>query len=177
MGSNNIMARAKPFRFEIVTNTLPQRLNKYFRMTKPGGSVDIKAKTKMGLQLLNNIINGSTRESVVPPVLTGLLRGSGSVFVGSKLVHTSAKVKGKGNPNTSHRAPISTVTIGLNASYTAELHEKPFSETKQKGAWSPGPVSRQSGDVGNKFVEKHLKADAKEIVELYASTVKKETGG
>jgi hypothetical protein len=165
------------FRFEITFNSIPAGLKHYFSLTKPGGPVDIKAKTAMGLQLINNIVNGSPRESVVPPVKTGLLRGSGSVFVGSKLVHTTQKVKGQGNPNTVHSAPIDTVTVGLDTSYAAKLHEMPFSEEPRKGAWSPGFFSRQSGNVGNKFVEKHLQADGSELIKLYAEVVKKETGG
>jgi hypothetical protein len=166
------MAEPLKVGFKIVQNDIPDRLKKYFKMTKPGGSADIAGKTAMGIQLINNIMNGSPKESVVPPVKSGELRGSGSVFVGSKLVHSVEKVKGKGNPNTSHTAKINTVTVGINTSYAAILHEKPFSETKMKGSWSPGPVSKKSGDVGNKFVEKHLKADKEELMQLYADIIK-----
>lgn len=142
-----------------------------FGLEKSSG-VDFKAKQKVGLQLINWVVNGSSSESVVPPIKDGILRGSGSVFVGSKMVGDTKGMFGNGNPNNSYSGKPDEITIGINTSYAAKLHEKQFSDTPQKGAWSPGPISRQSGDVGNKFVERHLKADGKNLTQLYGKFIK-----
>jgi hypothetical protein len=119
-----------------------------FKASNP--KVQEEALVKAGLQLLNWIVNGSPKESVVPPVLTGQLRGSGSVFVGNKFISATPDQSGKGEPNTSYNAPNNVITVGFNTSYAAKLHET---------AWNPGVGSQRSGNVGNKFIRKHLAAD------------------
>lgn len=123
----------------------------------------------LGLQLLNNTINGSPQEPVVPPIKKGFLRGSGSVFFEKELLGTSAKFGfSKKNadvrPNESYSGRKNEVTIGFNAPYAKKMHET---------SWTPGEVSAQSGDVGNKFLEKHLKKDRKELFQLYADIHRK----
>lgn len=135
------------------------KFDKYF---KKFSKEDLESRKKVGLQALNWIVNGSPKESVVPPILTGLLRGSGSIFVGSKYVGTIGGKKGK--PNKSHTEKEGVITVGFDTAYAARMHE---------GVWNPGPVSKQSGDVGNKFIEKHLKADKKEYTKFYAALQKK----
>lgn len=162
------------------TNTLTKGMEKYFKKVgiseNKTSAADKLAKTEIGLQLINWIVNGSSSEPVVPPILWGNLRAAGSVFVGSEFVggNNLYKVKKPTKPideniqNTSHNAPISTVTIGFNTSYATKMHE-----TK----WNPGPASEKSGDTGNKFVEKHLKSDGKALIKMYAETLKKGSGG
>lgn len=122
-----------------------------------------------GLQLLNNVVNGSPQEPTVPPILHGFLRASGSVFFESELLGTASKY-GYSNksadvkPNESYNGKKNEVTIGFNAPYATKMHET---------SWTPGPTSAQSGDVGNKFLEKHLKKDRKELFQLYADIHKK----
>lgn len=128
---------------------------------------DFKAKAKVGLQLLNWTLNGSSRESVVPPIKDGILRGSGSVFVGSELVGDSKSGYPNGTPNASYTGHKDIITIGFNTSYAEKMHET---------SWNPGPVSMQSGDTGNKFIEKHLRADGKDLLKLYATFFKQEMG-
>ena len=123
----------------------------------------------LGLQLLNNVVNGSPNESTVPPIFQGYLRGSGSVFLEKKLLATSAKYgytarTADVRPNESYAGRKNQVTIGFNAPYATKMHET---------EWEPGPVSKQSGDVGNKFLEKHLKKDKKELFQLYADIHRK----
>jgi hypothetical protein len=125
---------------------------------------DELARIKVGLQLLNWIVNGSPQESTVPPVLTGVLRGSGSVFYGSKLTGTTPPYNGKGRPNRSHSGKKGVITVGFDTAYAHRLHET---------TWEPGPVSKQSGDTGNKFIEKHLQADKAELLRLYSILMKK----
>lgn len=129
--------------------------------------VDFKAKAKVGLQLLNWTLEGSNNESVVPPIKDGILRGSGSVFVGSDLIGDSKTQYPEGTPNKSYSGHKDIITIGFNTSYAERMHET---------EWTPGPVSEQSGDTGNKFIEKHLRADGRNLLKLYATFFKQEMG-
>jgi len=144
-------------RLEIeINNELDEGLKKYRMAHK---RADVRARIKVGIQLINNVVNGSARDSVVPPIDTGRLRGSGSVFYGSKLAFVTPKVKGSGTPNYDYKGPDRQITVGFNTPYAARLHET---------EWTPGQVSEQSGDVGNKYLERHLKADGPELMKLYA---------
>jgi hypothetical protein len=166
--------------FVIVKNTLNKQTEKYFKITKPGGLADMAAKKAMGLQLLNNITNGSEKLSLVPPIMTGRLRASGSVFVGNKFVGDSSDkpvIEGPATPNKSHSDNIDTVTVGFNTPYAARWHEEDFTP----GGKTPSKTARNNpnitGDVGNKYIERHLQADRKELMQLYAAIFKKESGG
>ena len=153
-----------------VKNTLSGGLTKYFKKValNQASGADMKAKTRMGLDAINFVVNGSSKESVVPPVLMGILRASGSVHVGSVFVGGNNLYPASGaTPNKSHTDNPDTVTLGFNTSYAAKMHETD---------WMPGPVSRQSGDTGNKFLQKHLDADKEVLVAVYAAVLKKETG-
>jgi hypothetical protein len=120
---------------------------------------------KVGVQLLNYTLNGSPRVSVVPPILDGILRSSGSVFVGGKLVGTSPMV-GKGTPNTSlSESNPNVITVGFNTGYAARM---------ENDNWTPGPVSQQSGDVGNKFLKQHIDGDMEALSKLYSILAQKE---
>lgn len=164
------MAKASGFKFE--AKSLIQGITRYSKLAgitsgQPKGA-DLKSRQKVALQLLNWSLEGSANESVVPPILDGILRGSGSVFVGSQLVGDSKDKYPEGTPNASYSAHRDVITIGFNTAYAARMHETD---------WNPGPVSKQSGDTGKKFIERHLKADGKDLIELYATFFKQETGG
>jgi len=153
--------------FVVISDTLSSGFKKYFAIHK---KIHPKAAAAVGLQLINNIVNGSPKETVTPPILTGHLRASGSVFVGSQLVGDTRSQPASGNPGTpnlSHSDNENTITVGFDTPYAAWLHEN---------TWTPGPVSRQSGDVGNKYIEKHLQKDGEELIKLYADIQKKATG-
>lgn len=144
-----------------IKSNLDDGIKKFKKVSK---DQDFKGKTQMGFALMNAILNGSSRERVVPPVATGHLRGSGSLFVGGKLVGEAPKFKGRGIPNKSFRANDDTITVGFNTEYAVYTHEKDF---------IPGPVSQQSGDVGNKWMEKHLMADKEDLMKLYGTLMEK----
>lgn len=159
-----------------IYDTLTAGLETYFKRAGINPNIstcaDRKAKIKCGLQMVNFIINGSSNESVTPPVKWGNLRACASVFVGSEFVGGNNLYSVKQNPGdeqpcTSYTGNANTITIGFNASYSARMHET---------EWMPGPVSMQAGNTGSKFVEKHLKADKETIIAMYAETFRKETG-
>lgn len=135
--------------------------------------VDQTAKIKLGLQLLNWVVNGSSNESVVPSIMFGILRGSGTVFVGSKKVGDMKNEYREGTPATSYNGKRGVITIGFNTGYAARLHEikfKPGGDPPSKQAQrNPGML----GDVGYKYVEKHLKADGKALLKMYAAVIKR----
>jgi len=161
------------------TDTLTNGIKKYrkkINMNSAGGA-DEKAKMKVALQILNNVINGSRKESVVPPIQTGTLRGSGSAFIGSRKIGDTKGDYPEGTPAETYGGKKGEVIIGFNTAYAAKLHEK---------NWTPGGVrpSKQAArnpgmleDVGNKFVEKHLRADKDDLLKFYAAMIKKETKG
>lgn len=151
----------------VVKSNITERLKKFKQISSPGGFADFIAKKALGLQLLNNVVNGSPKEPIIPPILTGALQASGSVFVGNKFIlDTSSRAVSGGDaptPNKFFREKNTTVTVGFNRPYAARWHENPF---------IPGPVSQQAGSVGNKYLEKHLKADGPELYSLYAAKLK-----
>lgn len=151
---------------KIVRNDVQKGMQKYFKLLgiNKKDSVEYKAKTKVGIQLINFIVNGSSGSSKVAPKDTGNLRGSGSVFVGSDMVFNTRGMFGAGTPNTSYSANISNVTIGFNTSYATWLEENT--------GWSP----KGDPDSGPKYIEDHLKADAKTLGNMYATLIKKGTG-
>ena len=142
-----------------IMNYMSLNLNTFLNLYK---IKSFQGKSAAGLQLINNVVNGSPNESVVPPILTGRLRGSGSVFVGAVLVGTSESMtrsSGATPAKSNNENNEQVVTIGFNTPYAAKWHEQEF---------TPGKFSVQSGDVGTKYLWKHAMHDAKEIKELFA---------
>lgn len=149
-------------------NTLEKNFGKYLnkiKMEKKGG-LDELAKIKVGLQLLNWTVNGSPKESVVPPIKDGILRGSGSVFVASKFEGDTKT--DEGTPNKSYNGKKDEITVGYNTSYAAKIHEQWGTKLQ------PGPFN--DGDAGRKFLWRHMKKDGKMLLELYAKLIKKGVG-
>jgi hypothetical protein len=125
-------------------------------------ALNASAMGAVGLQLLNNTVNGSMTVATRPPILEGTLRGSGSVFVGKRLIKTS-KTGTKGTPNTSYSGKPDEITVGFNTAYAARWHENEF---------TPGPRSIQDGNVDWKYLEVHLKGDGDELMALYAERMR-----
>ena len=127
-----------------------------------------KAMQVAGIQFLNWANNGSKNESRKPPIRYGVLRGSSSVFVGSKLVKVqpqSIKEHGIATPARNHNGRPDSLTVVWNTDYAKKMHE-------WKGGW--GKFTKQDTDAGNKWLEKHLQKDRKDLVKLVALEVKKE---
>jgi hypothetical protein len=167
--------------FKIIKDTLTPGLKSYFkrigisRDKAPEGAHKI-AMVKTGMMILNWMNNGSANCSTVPPIRSGMLRGSGSVFVGNECVHTSKGDYPAGTPNVSYDAGRNNIAVGYNTAYAARMHET----TWVPGGKIPGKAARNNpnitGDVGNKWMEKHLIADKESIMRLYAMELKKESG-
>lgn len=129
------------------------------------------AAIALGLQLLNFCANGSPSDPIKPPILTGYLRGSGSVFYNNRFLTATPPVKGKGEPlkafsvNTPKGQRI--VTVIYNTAYALRMHES---------FWNPGKESQKDGNTGRKWLERHVKADAPDLIYLYGEIYKKEAG-
>ncbi len=159
----------------IIQNNIVPRLSLFFN------KIDPEAKEKgliaFGLQLLHNTVVGSPNEGVRAPIRKGRLRGSGSVFVGSKKVGDTTFLGKRGTPAQSHSEKNpNIVTAGFNTEYAALVHEN----LQPKGSWVPGGKDGKgaslSADVGGKFLERHLKADKDELMQLYTDTYKEFAG-
>lgn len=170
-----------PFTTKITKDTLTPGLKAFFKkagvtgqLNKDQSTADFKARQAMGLQLIHFVNNGSSQESVRPPIRTGVLRGSGSVFVDGVLVGDTKGNYKNGTPNESYSAKAGDITIGFNTAYAARWHENPFTP----GGKVPSKISAKNpamlANVGMKYVEQHLKADQKVLWTLYAAIFKKE---
>lgn len=150
---------AKKFLQYSITNRL--NFQGYF---KKWGQKQEDAAAKVGLQLLNWIVNGSPNSNRVPPLLYGSLYGSGSVFVGSRFISTTP-----GHSESEHKANRSlnekktVITVGFNTPYAAKLHEKKF---------NLGPVSQKTPGVGYKYIEEHIKSDGPDLMKFFADQMK-----
>ncbi len=123
-----------------------------------------KALERPALQMLTWMNTGSPRESATPPIRTGVLRGSGSAFVGGKLVG-STPAKAGGTPARSSEARDLDVHWVFNTEYAAKMHE-------WDGGW--GKFTQQSIDGGNKWMEKHVIADRDAFTKLVARDFQKQ---
>lgn len=160
-------------KIKIVQNNITERVQKYLKavgMNQKSGA-DFEAKKAVGIQAIEWVINGSPSVSRIPPIDAGALWASGSVFVGSTFVYKTTEpvsTPGVATPNMSHTAKPGVVTYGFNTPYAAKWHEIEF---------NPGEVSSNAGDVGTKYLEKHIQGDAMAYTELYAKKLKEVSGG
>ena len=175
----------KPFTAPNIKDTLTPGLQAFFdkagiatAITKDlrQSTADFKARQALGLQLLDFVNNGSSQETVIPPIRHGILRGSGSVFVDGVLVGDTKSSYPDGAPNETYQAKKGDVTIGYNTAYAARWHENPFTPggkipSKQAKA-NPGMLV----NVGYKYVERHLRADGVTLWRFYAEKFKQYMG-
>lgn len=123
-----------------------------------------KALERPAIQMLTWMNTGSPRESRTPPIRTGVLRGSGTAFVGGKLVATTPSAGGTPTPAGTSGAPTPlTVHWTYNTDYASKMHERP-----EGSSW--GAFTEQAQDAGSKWMEKHVIADR----EAFAAFVAKE---
>jgi len=108
------------------------------------------ALAQAAVQMMTWMNTGSPNEPLKPPIRFGTLRGSASVFVGSKLIGIAPSEGGEPTPATAYSANANIITVVYNTSYAAKMHE-------WKGGW--GKYTRQDGSAGAKWIEKHIAAD------------------
>lgn len=132
-----------------------------------------KAFRKGAIQFLTWANTGQGKTSRKPPIRWGVLRASSSAFVGNELVEIyNQNVKSGASesptPARTYSPPkADTITWVWNTDYAAKMHE-------WKGGW--GEFTRQDGDAGNKWLEKHLLADKNALIKMIAEEFKKESG-
>jgi hypothetical protein len=129
-----------------------------------------KACIAVGLQLLNFCAKGSPNSPIKPPIWSGYLRGSGSVFVNDKFIKATERINNEGTPLKSLSVGVdnknqTVISVVYNAAYAARMHE---------GFWSPGQKSTKDGNTGRKWIEIHLNKDAADLMFLYGTILKKE---
>jgi hypothetical protein len=158
-----------------VTNTMAKG---FMDLQKKEIAVNEKACTKMALQLLTFCNVGSPNEPTVPPIKSGYLRGSGSVFVNSKFISATPSAAG-GSPLKSFTVVpnpyLTRISIIYNTPYAARWHESsgwvPGGKRPSRASTKNPSITR---NVGNKWITKHLVADGKDLLWLYGTLVKKE---
>lgn len=133
--------------FKFDTGPMLQKL----AAVKAARDADLRfALAQVAVQMLTWMNTGSPNEPLKPPIRFGTLRGSGSAFVGEKLVGIAPSEGGNPTPATSLSAADYTITVVYNTDYAAKMHE-------WKGGW--GQYTKQDGSAGAKWIEKHLAAD------------------
>lgn len=133
-----------------------------------------KAMEKGAIQFLTwaNTGRGGAKSPRKPPIRWGILRGSSSAFVGSRLVQVfdqpiDAAANEQPTPARSHGADPTTMTFVWNTDYASKMHEY-----KGEG----GPVTRRDPNAGGKWLEEHLKADREALMEFIGIMFSKEVG-
>lgn len=129
-----------------------------------------KALKVAAIQFINWANTGSKQEPRTPPIRWGVLRGSSSAFVGSKMVavfpiNIEPGAPEEPTPAQTHSAPALTITWAWNTDYANKMHE-------WKGNW--GKFTLQAANAGNKWLEKHLRADKDALMKVIGMEFKKE---
>jgi len=142
------------------------------RLQQKSPKIFRKAMEKGAIQFLTWANTGSKAESKTPPIRWGVLRGSSSTFIGNILVAIfSIFIKSgapeKPTPTRSHSGLDLVITWVWNTDYATKMHE-------WMGGW--GKFTIQAGNAGNKWLEKHLRADRNALMEMIGMEFKKEAG-
>lgn len=124
---------------------------------------------KAAIQMLDWMVSGSRNVPDKPPIRTGVLASSGSVFQDGRFLTASPDIHrgdDSATPNKSYAGK--GITWGFNTDYAARMHED--------NSLNPGPFSTQSGgrNPGNQWLTKHLQRDKNDFMEVVAGFVKKE---
>jgi hypothetical protein len=131
-----------------------------------------KAMEVGGIQFLTWANKGSKDEPRTPPIRWGVLRGSASAFLGSKLltifsIPIKAGAPERPTPAKSHSATGLVITWVWNVRYAWKMHE-------WLGGW--GKFTRQAENAGSKWLEKHLIKDRDALIDVIGRDFKKRTG-
>jgi hypothetical protein len=121
-----------------------------------------------GLRMLRDIVLEAPR----PPLKTGFLRGSGSVFVEDKLTATSQTLGQQGGkpPTSNAQSKKETATVVLDTPYAARLDQRLEPEGSYKSHFT------QDAQIGGGFMTKKIADPRRQKVyaSLIANGIKKE---
>jgi hypothetical protein len=124
------------------------------------------AQFKAAMAMLDWMSSGSQTSPKKPPIRTGVLASSGSVFYKNRLLGTSPNVATSGapTPNKSHTGK--NITWGFNTDYAKRMHEDK--------SLNPGPFSKRDPNMapGNQWVTEHLQKDKDNYTKLIAEFIK-----
>lgn len=119
-----------------------------------------KSMEKGAIQFLTWANTGTGKSSKKPPIRWGVLRGSSSAFVGSKLVSIFKQAttgEEQPTPAEQYNGDPSKMTWVWNTKYATKMHE-------WKGNW--GPYTKQDGSAGAKWAEEALDANSKDLIKM-----------
>jgi hypothetical protein len=155
-------------------SSMTNRLKEFFGKIDPAARQ--KALAAAGMELINYVVLGKGGDPVRPPIRTGRLRGSGTVFVGNIKIGDTL-FAGSGTPASSitERNP-DVVTIGFNTEYAARMHEHMVPGTPDPIIGKTFVPRGDPGKSGGKFLERHLIADAKNFFDTYSQQYRKFAG-
>lgn len=136
-----------------------------------------RAMEKGGIAFLNWANLGSRKCTRKPPIRWGVLRGSSSAFVGSKLVTTFPQVltpviapgmaQMSATPAKSYSGKPLVITWCWNTEYARKMHE--WGKNPNEG-W--GPATRRDLDAGNQWLLMHLDKDRNDLMKVIAKEFK-----
>lgn len=122
-----------------------------------------KQALKIGaLEILRWSANGSENDSSKPPIADGLLRGSGSAFVGSEFVGVVSGQNNKEANKSFTKDDPNQITLGYNVKYAAAMHERDDYTANIDG--------------GRKWLENHINNDKEALYDTIKNQFKKELG-
>jgi hypothetical protein len=125
-----------------------------------------KAQEKAAIAMLTWMSSGSMGSPLKPPIRSGVLASSGSVFYKNKFLKTSKNISRGGvpTPNLSHTGK--GVTWGFNTAYATRMHEDKD--------LNPGPFSLADPNMhpGNQWMTAHLQKDKNNYTKLIAEFLK-----
>lgn len=131
-----------------------------------------KAQIQTAIQWLGWINNGSPSEPATPPIRWGVLRASSSAFVGAKLIGTqkqsiSVGAKELPDPAKSYTGKKGVITVVYNVKYAFKMHEERYK------TWIILGSASERAKAGEKWLEKHVAKDGKDLYDHIARIVKK----
>ena len=149
-------------------------------LTKNSNKLFDQAMEKAAIQFLTWCNTGSIGSPKKPPIKWGILRGSSSAFVGTKLISVYPQEISPDSEDEEGPTPAKSISgVGIktndtiatfvwNTDYATTMHE-------WRGGW--GPATLRDYDAGNKWLEEHLKADKDALMKMVSIQFKMEIGG
>lgn len=128
-----------------------------------------QAQEKAAIQMLDWMTSGSMGSPKKPPIRTGVLASSGSVFYKNKLLGITPNVAKEGSPTPNTSYNTKNIAWGFNTAYASRMHEDKD--------LNPGPYSIRDPNMnpGNQWMTEHLQKDKDNYTKLIAEFIKAKT--